>query len=125
MRRPLLAAFVLVPAAALAVAHAGLFSSASPAAAQDAPERAVMVRATLKAKPCDDRCKPDWMDANLRLDQIQVVGTAESYKQRPNSALMSLIRMGGRKDAEAVDYGLPPISAQLDADVRALAFDVA
>src|SRR3954468_23900949 len=120
MRRHLLAAFVLVPAAMFAVAQAGLFSSASPAVAQD-----VTVRAVLKARPCDDNCKPDWTDANLRLDQIRVVGTAESYKQRPDRAVLTLIRMGGKKEAQAVDYGLPPISAQLDADMRALAFDVA
>ena len=125
MRRHLLAAFVLVPAAIFATAQAGLFSSSIPAAAQDS-ERSIAVRAVIKARTCDDTCKPDWMDANLRLDQVQVVGTAESYKQRPDGALMTLIRMGGsKKDAEALDYGLPPIPAQLDADVRALAFDVA
>lgn len=126
MRRPLLAALVLVPSAVFAVAQAGLFSSSSPAAAQDVAQHSVPLQAGPKAKPCDDRCKPDWMDANLRLDQIQVIGTAESYKQRPDSAMLRLIRLGGKKqDAEAVDYGLPPIPAQLDADVRALAFDVA
>ena len=125
MRRHLLAAFVVVPAAVFAVAQAGLFSSSSPAAAQDVAERSLTVRAAMKAKPCDDHCKPDWMDANLRLNQIQIVGTAESYKQRPDGALMSLIRMGGKKDAEALDYGLPPIGTQLDADVRTLGFDVA
>lgn len=65
------------------------------------------------------------MDANLRIDQLQVVGTADSYKQRPDHSLMALIRMGGKKDAEALDYGMAPIAAQLDGDVRALSFDVA
>lgn len=124
MRRHLFAAALLIPAAVLVTAQAGLFSSSSPASAHDA-DRGMRAQGTLKARPCDDHCKPDWMDANLRLDQVQVVGTAESYKQRPDGALMTLIRMGGKKDAEALDYGLPPIPAQLDADVRALAFDVA
>jgi len=118
MRHHILAAFVLVPAAIVALAQAGLFSSSSPAAAQAA------VRAT-KASSCDERCRPDWMDANLRLDQLQVVGTAESYKLRPDSAVLRLIRMGGKQAAQEVDFALPPISAQLDADVRALTFDVA
>lgn len=65
------------------------------------------------------------MDANLRLDQLQVVGTGESYKLRPDSAVLGLIRMGGKTAAQEVDFALPPIPAQLDADVRALAFDVA
>jgi hypothetical protein len=118
MHRHLLAAFVLVPAAVIVLAQAGLFSSSSPAVAQAA-------RQASKAGSCDARCRPDWMDANLRLDQLQVVGTAESYKLRPDSALLGLIRMGGKTAAQEVDFALPPIPAQLDADVRALAFDVA
>ena len=118
MRRHLLAAFVLIPAAILVLAQAGLFSSSSPAVAQATAQGT-------KARSCDERCRPDWMDANLRLDQLQVVGTAESYKLRPDSAVLGLIRMGGKQAAQEVDYALPPISAQLDADVRALAFDVA
>jgi hypothetical protein len=65
------------------------------------------------------------MDANLRIDQLRVVATAESYKQRPGTALMGLIRMGGKKDAEALDFGQPSLEVQLDADVRGLQFDVA
>ena len=118
MRRHLLAAFVLLPAAVTVLAQAGLFSSSSPAVAQATTQGG-------KAGSCDERCLPDWMDANLRLDQIQVVGTAESYKLRPDNAVLGLIRMGGKQAAREVDYSLPPISAQLDADVRALAFDVA
>jgi hypothetical protein len=116
MRRHLIAAALLVPAAALAVVHTSLFSS-QPAAAQAVAQRV--------AQHCTDQCTPKWMDAHLRMDQLQVVGTAESYKQRPDKALMGLIRMGGKKDAEALDYGLPAISSQLDNDVRALSFDVA
>jgi hypothetical protein len=118
MRRHLLAALVLIPAAIIVLAQADLFSSSSPAAAQAST-------AGVKAASCDERCRPDWMDANLRLDQLQVVGTAESYKLRPDSAVLGLIRMGGKQAAQEVDYALPPISAQLDTDVRALAFDVA
>jgi hypothetical protein len=119
MRRHLLAAFVLIPAAGVLVLNAGFFSSSLPAAAN-------VTLAPPAARPCDARCAADWMDANLRLDQMQVVGTGESYKQRPSSALMRLIRMGGgKKDMEALDFGQPAIAAQLDGDVRALAFDVA
>ena len=118
MRHHLLAAFVLIPAAATMLAQAGLFSSSSPAVAQATAQAG-------KAGPCDERCRPDWIDANLRLDQLQVVGTAESYKLRPDSAVLGLIRMGGKRAAQEVDFALPPIPAQLDADVRALAFDVA
>jgi hypothetical protein len=119
MRRHLLAAFILIPAAGFLVANAGFFSSSLPAAAN-------VALAPPAARACDSRCAADWMDTNLRLDQMQVVGTGESYKQRPSSALMRLILMGGgKKDVEALDYGQPAITAQLDGDVRSLSFDVA
>ena len=117
MRSSLLFAFVLVPAAALGL-HTALLSSSSSASAQS------VMPAAPSARACDSRCGA-WMDANLRIDQVQMVGTADSYKQRPNKALMGLIRMGGKKDADALDYGEPAIPAQLDGDVRALSFDVA
>ena len=112
MRRHLLVAAVLIPTAALGIAQAGVVPAPTD------PPMSV-------ARPCDSHCSAQWMDANLRIDQLQLVGTAESYKQRPNASLMGLIRMGGKKDAEALDYGQPPITAQLDSDVRALSFDVA
>jgi len=115
MRRHFLAASVLVPTAVLALSQLASFSPTAPAMAQ----------AVQTAQACDHRCNADWLDANLRLDQLQLVGTAESYKQKPNSALMGLIRMGGKKDAEALDYGHASLNTQLDADVRSLQFDVA
>ncbi|HKB96902.1 MAG TPA: Ca2+-dependent phosphoinositide-specific phospholipase C [Rhizomicrobium sp.] len=117
MHRNFFAAFVLVPAAAFAMSQAGLLSLSAPAKAH--------IVITPSAQGCDAHCDANWMDTNLRLDQVQVVGTAESYKQRPSSALMQLIRMGGKKGAEALDYEQPSLEAQLDGDVRALQFDVA
>ena len=118
MRRSLLAAFVLVPSAAFALSQADLLSSGPPATAQTASIAPV-------AHACDEHCSSGWMDANLRINDLQVVGTAESTKQRPDRALLGLIGMGGRKDAEALDYGQPAVGAQLDNDARALSFDVA
>jgi len=67
MRPSLLFAMVLVPAAALGI-HTLL---SSPSSAQSVVPAAPMARA------CDSRCGA-WMDANLRIDQLQVVGTADS-----------------------------------------------
>ena len=117
MRRHLIAAAVLVPVAAFALADAGRFASSTPVKAQAAPAPG--------AHACDAHCAAGWMDANLRVAQLQVVGTAESYKLRPDTSLMRLIRMGSKKDAEALDYGHGTIESQLNADVRALSFDVA
>lgn len=119
MRHPLLAAVVLVPSAAFLLAQAGLFSSTHPAAAQAAASTAG------KARACDEHCSPGWMDANLRINDLQQVGTAESTKLRPDKALLGLIGMGGKEDAEALDYGQPALATQLDNDARALSFDVA
>jgi len=116
MRRHFLAALFLAPAGIFLLGAAG--ESASPTASV-APSTSSVARA------CDSRCSSSWMDANLRIDQLQVIATAESYKLRPDQALMGLIRMGGKKNAEALDYGLAPLTAQLDKDVRGLQFDVA
>ena len=61
----------------------------------------------------------------LRLNEIQTVGTAESYKQRPPDGILSLIRMVSDKDAQRLDYGEPPLGDQLDAGARSLEFDIA
>jgi Phosphoinositide phospholipase C, Ca2+-dependent len=70
-------------------------------------------------------CARAWLDANLRLNEIQFVGTAESYKQRPSSSMLGLIRMGSAEDARELDFGEPPIAAQLNMGARALTFDIA
>jgi hypothetical protein len=117
MRRQILAAVFLVPAGMFVISAAG--RSASPAV-DTIPRFPAQA-----AHACDSHCSQKWMDANLKLDQLQIVATAESYKQRPDQALRNLIRMGGKKDAEALDYGLAPLTEQLDSDVRGLQFDVA
>ena len=50
-----------------------------------------------------------WFDANVRLNQIQQVGTAESYKLRPSHSLLGLIWMGSAEDAKELDFGEPAI----------------
>jgi Phosphoinositide phospholipase C, Ca2+-dependent len=73
----------------------------------------------------DGQCPRAWLDANLRLNQLQFVGTADSYKLAPSGEMLSLISMGGRKDAEALDFGEPSLTQQLDAGARELEFDIA
>src|SRR5664279_2144224 len=70
-------------------------------------------------------CIQPWLDTNMRINQLQFVGTAESYKLAPSDALLSLIRMGGKKDAEALDFAEPPLADQLNDGARSLEFDVA
>ena len=87
------------------------------------------------AFPCDlnaksaDRAGPGcaraWFDANLRINEIQTVGTAESYKLRPSRPMLSLIKMGSPEDARQLDFSEPTIPEQLNAGARSLEFDIA
>ena len=94
---------------------------------------AALAAPALAQSPCDLKaddarasgCAKAWFDANLRLNEIQTVGTAESYKQRPSPAMLKLIAMGSDDDVKALDYGEPPIADQLTAGARSLTFDIA
>jgi hypothetical protein len=72
-----------------------------------------------------DSCVRPWLDANMHINQLQFVGTAESYKLAPSDAMLSLIRMGDEKDAQALDFQEPPLADQLTAGARSLEFDIA
>ncbi len=59
----------------------------------------------------------------IRLNQIQVLGTHNSYKLPIDSALMKIL--GDSSDRmRALDYSHEPYSAQLDAGMRSLEIDV-
>lgn len=70
-------------------------------------------------------CAQAWLETRIHLNQLQWVGTAESYKQAPGPEMLSLIAMGNAKDKQALDFSQPSLKAQLDAGARALSFDVA
>lgn len=68
-----------------------------------------------------------------RLDEMQFVATHNSYHQAPDSAILDYLRNSGFNDgpiwtgprlARAIDYSREPLSAQLDAGIRALELDV-
>ena len=97
-------------------------SLALPAIAQAAPVCDLHAQSAAQVGP---GCTRAWLDANIKLNQIQLVGTAESYKLHPSSAMLGLIRMGSAEDAKALDFAEPPITAQLNRGARSLEFDVA
>ncbi|MBV9390716.1 MAG: acid phosphatase, partial [Verrucomicrobia bacterium] len=70
-------------------------------------------------------CERQWIDANLAINEVQVVGTAESYKLAPSGPLISLIRMGSEDDVKALDYSQQLLVQQLNAGARSLDFDIA
>jgi hypothetical protein len=60
----------------------------------------------------------------LRMNDIQVIGSHNSYKTRIPAAIMAELRGRDPKMAEALDYYHLPLSAQLDAGVRQLEIDI-
>ncbi|HUE64531.1 MAG TPA: Ca2+-dependent phosphoinositide-specific phospholipase C [Rhizomicrobium sp.] len=103
-----------------------LFGLSAPAAVDGAPAGTsacdLQARSAVQA---GTGCARAWFDANLHLNEIQLVGTAESYKLRPSSAMLGLIRIGSAEDAKELDFAEPPIAEQLELGARSLEFDVA
>ncbi len=57
-------------------------------------------------------CKTPLPTAGLRLNQIQVIGTHNSYHQRTHDSLMKLIAATNPKEAEELDYTHRPLPEQ-------------
>ena len=68
-------------------------------------------------------CARAWMDHNLRLNDILVVGTHNSYHLR-SPVLMTLIKGFAPKGWQGLDYAHPPLREQLDDGMRALELDL-
>ncbi len=60
----------------------------------------------------------------LRLNQLQVVGTHNSYKRAIPPAELAMVREHSQKDAIELDYAHRPLAEQLDSGMRALELDV-
>lgn len=69
-------------------------------------------------------CARAWMDRHLKLDDLLVVGTHNSYKQAIPAAEYALIRASDPEAAPGLDYAHKPLPAQLDAGARQLELDV-
>ncbi len=70
-------------------------------------------------------CAQQWMDANLHLNDILVVGTHNSYKQAIDPKIMALIASNAAQVAPTLDYSHIPLDQQLDGGARAIELDVA
>jgi hypothetical protein len=70
-------------------------------------------------------CARAWFDTNLRINEIQTVGTAESYKLKPSAPLLSLIKLGSDEDVKELDFSEPAVTDQLQMGARSLEFDIA
>lgn len=62
--------------------------------------------------------------APVRLNDVALVGTHNSYKQAMPAAVMARVRAVDPKAADALDYAHRPLAEQLDAGARQLEIDV-
>jgi hypothetical protein len=69
-------------------------------------------------------CARQWMDQNLKLNDLLTVGTHNSYKTTIPSSVMKVIGEISPHSAQGLDYGHRPLDAQLDAGARQLEIDV-
>jgi hypothetical protein len=60
----------------------------------------------------------------LRMNQIQVLGTHNSYKKAIAPVEMARIRAANPAGADALDYSHPPLTQQLEAGARAIELDL-
>ncbi|MBI1360328.1 MAG: hypothetical protein GC155_08600 [Alphaproteobacteria bacterium] len=68
-------------------------------------------------------CAVKWIDANVRINQLQSVGTHNSYKVKIPDNEMALIREKNARAAETLDYSHEDLSVQLDKGARQLELD--
>ena len=77
----------------------------------------------------DARCAPAAEVDGLRLNQLQVIGSHNSYRRRTYAPLFAHLQniracLSAELDPETWDYDHPPLREQLDAGVRALEIDI-
>lgn len=60
----------------------------------------------------------------LRMNEVQVVGSHNSFKRRIPDAVMAAIRARAPAEADSLDYDHLPLAAQLDRGVRQLELDI-
>lgn len=71
-----------------------------------------------------ERCSPDWMDSHLRMNQLQLIGTHNSYKLALPDDELAAHRAVDAAGADSIDYAHRPLAEQLDRGLRSLELDV-
>lgn len=65
-----------------------------------------------------------WVDKNVRFNEIQVLGSHNSYKEAVDSSLMSIITQIDPEFAASIDYSHISLTEQLDLGLRKLELDI-
>src|SRR4051812_17560214 len=64
-------------------------------------------------------------DGDIRINQLQVIGTHNSYRLVPHQSVMDLIAAGGKSRAEGLDYTHRPFAEQFsELKIRQIELDV-
>jgi hypothetical protein len=66
----------------------------------------------------------EWTNKNLKINQIQVIGSHNSYKEAIAPALMTILKKDNPKLARELDYSHVSLSEQLDLGLRKLEIDI-
>jgi hypothetical protein len=72
----------------------------------------------------DTDCARRWFDSHLRLNDLLVVGSHNSYKARIPDNELAIISTVSARVARNLDYGHASLTAELDAGARQLELDV-
>jgi hypothetical protein len=69
-------------------------------------------------------CAREWIDANLKMNDMQVLGTHNSYKDWIAPAEFAILAEAKPKSAPPLEYAHEPIPAQLDWGIRQFEIDI-
>jgi hypothetical protein len=72
----------------------------------------------------EQHCDPDWIDNHLRMNQLQLIGTHNSYKLALPDDELAAHRAVDADGADSIDYAHRPLAEQLDGGLRSLELDV-
>lgn len=76
------------------------------------------------AKAGNSACARAWIDRNLHLNDMQVIGTHNSYKRPMPPEEFQAHHTRDAHGADGLDYGHRPLNEQLDIGIRQLELDV-
>lgn len=96
-------------------------AAASAMAQTDAPACRLDAADAAQAGP---DCSAAWIDHNLRINDLQAIGTHNSYKLALPPQELEALRARDPAGADALDYAHAPLHEQLELGMRNLEFDV-
>ncbi|MEZ6028594.1 MAG: Ca2+-dependent phosphoinositide-specific phospholipase C [Hyphomonadaceae bacterium] len=109
------------------IALAAAASLLTLAACTEAPADTAVATCRLDAATADeagDGCARAWIDANLRMNDIQTLGTHNSYKDWIAPEEFAIFKATAPKSAPPLEYAHEPIPAQLDWGIRQFEIDI-